>query len=72
LFQILCRFEVLEGSSLTIDDEATSLRWRLRAEANRLGIKSVKCFNGSRCLFEVLEGSLLAVVTEATSLGWRL
>ncbi|KAL9318088.1 hypothetical protein ACSQ67_014605 [Phaseolus vulgaris] len=48
-----------EGSSATIDDEATSLRWRLRAEANRLGIKSVKCFNGSRCLFEVLEGSLL-------------
>jgi len=30
LFQILCRFEVLEGSSLAIDAEATSLRWRLR------------------------------------------
>ena len=29
LFQILCRFEVLEGSSLAIDTEATLLRWRL-------------------------------------------
>jgi len=42
------------------------------AEANRLGIKSVKCFNGSRCRFEVLECSSLAVVAEATSLRWRL
>jgi len=37
LFQILCRFEVLKGSSLAIDAEATSLRWRLRCGSQPFG-----------------------------------
>ena len=44
LFQILCRFDVLEGSSPVINVEATSLRWRLQCGSQLFGDKIGEMF----------------------------